>query len=261
MAGDPIKHVEAWLERQGYPLEYRVARLLRAEGSLEVEQGRYWVDVDPIAGRKARELDVVGTLRGSKAMVHLVIECKHIPEPWVIFEHENAQTGPFDQTVDRLMANKAARDVLRGWYRSSRAPWHLRPSAAFKVVDARAPRAKGAPKPSDETAAFDASMALSRGAWAIHQSTPPGLAVVTLLALVVEGDLVTLSYDSTGKRKLARTEFEWVTWSAAVLQGPGDYIRPEPITIDVLLTAMLDNYVDKAARSARDIFRTLEAKL
>jgi len=63
--GDPIEYVKGWLTRQGYHLEYEVARRIHAESDLEVEQGRYWRDTEPLSGRrKGRELDVVAAHRG-----------------------------------------------------------------------------------------------------------------------------------------------------------------------------------------------------
>lgn len=260
MTDTPVKKVERWLETQGYPLEYTVARLLRAEGSMVVEQGRHWTDTDPLTGaKKARELDVVASLRGDKCIVNLVIECKHIPEPWVIFEHEDGRVSTPDlgATVEHVMAGKPARTALKAHFARSRPPWHLRPSAAFKIVDTRPPRKPQAP---DETAAFVASMALTRGAWAVHQATPKELNAITMPALVVEGDLVTLSYDSRGRRKLQKTAFERVTWAGSVLEGANHYIRPDPVMIDVLTTEALDGWVDDATRSIREMFAVVESR-
>ena len=263
MANDSQKHVETWLGKQGYPLEYRVARLLRAESAgrpdgLKVEQGRHWQDVDPRTGRRTgRELDVVATLAGDNAVVRVVVECKHLVDPWVIFEHEDgALATSWDETIELWMASPPIRQIFGVWY--SGGPLEiLKPPSGFKILDTRFDQ-KAEP---EKTSAFDAAMQLARGAWALHQSTPRGKSALTLPVLVLEGDLFTVSYDSHGKERIDQVTQRRVTWSAAVLEGPKDSIRTWPIIITVVTASALEGFVNELGPAVREMHGVLEAKL
>ncbi len=74
----------AWLERQGYPLEMKVASQLRAKTKFQVRQGWYYTDPE---SEQSREIDVVATASEDYgyATVHFAIECKATSKPWVLF--------------------------------------------------------------------------------------------------------------------------------------------------------------------------------
>jgi hypothetical protein len=90
--------VQAWLKRQGYPLELRVAAAFQRAG-FHVQQGSYFEDpetMDPGSGQPVvRELDVRAwtefTLRYpdsprlESVIVEFAIQCKAAPAPWVAF--------------------------------------------------------------------------------------------------------------------------------------------------------------------------------
>jgi hypothetical protein len=68
--------VRSWLTAQGYPLEMRVAEIIR-ESNAGWDHGRVYQD--PITG-KYREIDLMGYFDfwgEFKLGVHLVFECKH----------------------------------------------------------------------------------------------------------------------------------------------------------------------------------------
>lgn len=251
---DPEDYVKRQMARHGYPVEYEVARRFRTDPLLVVEQGRYWHDVDPKTGeRKARELDVVATLTGDTTIVRFVVECKYLPEPWVIFEHEGAITpGGTEAAIDRLMAGNRAKGQLRTWTGSY--PWHLRPSAAFKVIDSR----EQSRKPEEH--AFEVLRSLTRGAWSLHQNdTPATHNAITLPVLVVDGELVTLSYGPDAEPITAATDFARVTFAGAVLPK-GETDREEPATIDIVTVRELGAWFSRAMGSANAIFMEIERR-
>lgn len=254
--GDPEKYVGNWLDRHGYRVEYEVARRLQSHGGLEVEQGRYWRDTDPRTGeRKGRELDVVARRVGERTIVQLVVECKYLARPWVVFEREGARTSNFAATVEMLMAGAPARRFLAAHYGDSSPPWHLKGSAAFNIVETRD---KGERRPAET--AFDVVSGLIRGAWAIHQATPKAKNALTLPALVVDGDLILVSYDAAGERVIRSSDFERLTWAGAVLPGASGYEREQPVTVDVLTVRGLDSWVPESIAGIHEIFMALEAK-
>lgn len=76
--------VRKWLDTQGYPLEMRVAEVMR---DLEIGWDHGRVYNDPVT-KKVREIDLIGYLdyRDPKFNIHPVFECKHSQgRPWVMF--------------------------------------------------------------------------------------------------------------------------------------------------------------------------------
>lgn len=88
-----VHRVRRSLEKSGYPLEMRVARLAHGHRPTYVHQSRYYVD--PTTG-KIRETDVLvcwtSVFRNpannvmETTAVYLVVECKSKPAPWVVFD-------------------------------------------------------------------------------------------------------------------------------------------------------------------------------
>ncbi|MEP7318171.1 MAG: hypothetical protein ABI921_05510 [Panacibacter sp.] len=75
-----------WLEKQGYPLEMRVAKELTNFG-FESYQSHYYTDPET---EKQREIDVIGNCRSSNGTnivnFQLIIECKNNQDkPWIAF--------------------------------------------------------------------------------------------------------------------------------------------------------------------------------
>jgi hypothetical protein len=96
-----IEWVRSELEKSGYPLEMRVAAMMREQGALDARHSRPYVD--PTTGL-VREADVVGLWVGPPRIwvyVYLVAECKSAPKPWVVFDDGN---GPTDDADRRLEA-------------------------------------------------------------------------------------------------------------------------------------------------------------
>jgi hypothetical protein len=81
-----------WLNSQGYPLEMRVASMLRNSGFRVQHSARY---TDPETS-KSREIDVIATPIADPygiVDIHFVIECKATSKPWIIFSAEYAREG------------------------------------------------------------------------------------------------------------------------------------------------------------------------
>src|SRR5436309_14473721 len=83
------QRVRSWLKAQGYPLEMRVAEILRASGA-GWDHGRVYHD--QVTG-KPREIAVVGYFdlwEKPEFSIHLVFECKHTRDkPWILFSTAN----------------------------------------------------------------------------------------------------------------------------------------------------------------------------
>jgi hypothetical protein len=89
-----------WVQKQGYPLEMKVAHVLRSCQDTFVEQAAYYVDSKT---GELREADVVAAWTGKVSFksgasknlyVYAVIECKSAGVPWIVFtEPANGELG------------------------------------------------------------------------------------------------------------------------------------------------------------------------
>lgn len=81
--------IQEWLSKQGYPLEMRIASLIRKKTEFAVRQG--WHYQDPESG-KSREIDIVFTKEEPRgiAEINYVIECKGTNKPWILFTSDDA---------------------------------------------------------------------------------------------------------------------------------------------------------------------------
>jgi hypothetical protein len=84
--------INDWLEKEGYPLEMRVAYSIRKHSNLSVGQGWFYEDAE--SGR-SREIDVICTASDpmQTAEINFVFECKATKKPWVLFSSETAASG------------------------------------------------------------------------------------------------------------------------------------------------------------------------
>lgn len=81
-----------WLNKQGYPLEMRVASTIRNQTNLDLRHS--WHYKDPETGR-SREIDIVCTATDQLGMaeINFVIECKGTKKPWILFTSEEATSS------------------------------------------------------------------------------------------------------------------------------------------------------------------------
>jgi hypothetical protein len=104
--------LRSWLKTQGYPLEMKVAELLR-KSEIPWSHGRVYSD--PTTG-KSREIDLMGYIdfwHDYEFAVHLTFECKHTRDkPWVIFTTDSP-TLTRAGYVDAMPATPEGKDDLR----------------------------------------------------------------------------------------------------------------------------------------------------
>jgi hypothetical protein len=90
-----IEKVKSWLDKQGYPLEFRTASAFSAAG-IPAEQGFYVRETNASA---AREVDVVAGIRrnlgGVSCHIDILVECKWSGDkPWVVFTNPRTIMAP-----------------------------------------------------------------------------------------------------------------------------------------------------------------------
>ena len=106
--------LKAWLDKQGFPLELRVAKTLQMKG-FSVVQSSYYNDFEE---NKPRETDVVGRLYGhfeshddtylNELETYAVFECKSSAKPWVCFR--GAPISHWD--ADLFLTNRSGKKLI-----------------------------------------------------------------------------------------------------------------------------------------------------
>ena len=128
------KKVKTWVETQGYPLEMRVAEILR---KADVNADPYRVYEDTTTG-KTREIDIVGYFDNPTISVHLVVECKHARDkPWLLFCTTHRALTP-KAYVESVPCTPKARAALKRVSKSSRVQhmklFEVMPLVGFRLV-------------------------------------------------------------------------------------------------------------------------------
>lgn len=213
------ERVLAWLRGEGYPLEFRTARVLRDCG-FHVQQGRHFRSRDDTP----REIDVVADLNleeaGTLLRVSHFIECKWSRDhPWVVFSSSHSRMTP-SACVAQTLGNDLASAIL--WCLAGDTPLHSMSVFA-------APRRPGFggrqafTKGKDQVysamqAIVDATQAEVSRSTLVQDGLDGELeyAQVGLPTIVVDGDLFEAFWDeSTQEMTVERREHVRVHWQGA----------------------------------------------
>ena len=111
MSKNPLdQKVRAWLEKQGYPLEMRVAGALQQE-NLATRQSWYYEDPE---NRTPREIDIIASRFDDIGLgeVQFAIECKHSSHPWILFTSDYTAAN-FNRVTSFCILSENARMNLR----------------------------------------------------------------------------------------------------------------------------------------------------
>jgi len=237
--------VRTWLRRQGYPLEYEAARVLRGAG-FETIQGWSYRDEDEAGMVRAREIDVLATLTGREPLYpqdegvssrfSAAVECKHMTAPWLVLT--TAHAPAWKPVVSDWM------DVLvRQAKLSAVAAFPLPSEVGFSVKTA-----------GDKDVAHTSLMQATNAASAACVQRPPGSPPQWALPLVVvRGDLFTLGYDRRGRESLMEAPWCRLVWHGA------DAIS-FPTVVDVVTQPYLRAYARQLKKTAADVLRAIDAQ-
>lgn len=236
--------VRTWLRRQGYPLEYEAARVLRGAG-FETIQGWSYRDEDEVGMVRAREIDVLATLTGREPLYpqddgvgsrfSVAVECKHMTAPWLVLT--TAHPPAWEPVVSDWMELLVRQAKL-----SAGAAFPLPSEVGFSVKTA-----------GDKDMAHASLMQATNAASAACVQRPPGSPPLWALPLVVvRGDLFTLGYDRRGRESLIE-----VPWCRLVWHG-ADAIS-FPTVVDVVTRPYLRTYARQLKKTAADVLRAIDA--
>jgi hypothetical protein len=222
--------VREWLAKQGYPLEYEAARVLRGAG-FRTLQGWSYRDVDEAGLVQAREIDVYATLRGrvggtydedeaDAAVFTVTVEAKQSTAPWVVLTNEH----PPEWTP-----------IVSPWMEQILREAKVEPGAVFPLPERVGFWVKTADRSNDP--AYEALMqATNAAAASVYRSSfqsPPEWA---LPVVVMRDALFTLGYTKRGAEVL-----EPVPWCRLVWHGAASFSKPT--VVDVVTRSHWRTYV------------------
>lgn len=251
--------VRTWLQRSGYPLEFRVAAAFR-EAGFAVYQGIHYQSEDPDA-TGARDVDVLA-VRQELVQQHLmtqcsvvfVIECKSSPAPWILFR-SRIEGGKWEATEALRMNAVSELDVF-GALELEQDPWALRipASAAFRVAavagkasagvrDGSGPDS-GRDRGSQRDHAFDAVRQVVSAADGVLRENPKHLPTIAIPVIVVSARLYAVKFGG-GTEEIIEVPWERMLWR-------GDRTAT-PRTVDVVSENGLPAYTREASAGAAEL--------
>jgi hypothetical protein len=244
-----------WLEKEGYPLEMRVASRLRENTKLTVRQGWHYTDPD---STQSREIDVVATADEvyGFAGVHFVIECKASTAPWVLFTSEHTMEnfnrltafgissregkGPLaDALMKSLRAESTPRVQALPWF------WHKEP-VGYSLV-----QALGGNSETPYAAAIGAvKAALYCHASSPEHNTPPRF-MMTFPVVVTSAPLFQCHLGVDGKPELSEIERGFWFFQQRVGSAP-------PVKVAIISEAGLGLYIDECNRVSETVMEIFQ---
>lgn len=244
-------HVNDWLAKQGFPLEFRTARALNAQG-LRSFQGRYIRDPRT---QQPREVDVLASLHLDATdvlcRITVVVECKWSREhPWILFIGDESASR--EERVLQTTASAFGDGVL----------WHLTTDKTFQqYTERRRParvafsgrKAHGEKREKDQF--YDAVQGVVGAAVAIAtaEDPPPGhvvtdspmIAHIVYPLVVVDAPLFHAFLDGDDL-KTEQIQQGTVLWR-------GHEKRQVPVPVDIVTAAALDTYVKSLSVHCREV--------
>lgn len=230
--------LRGWIESQGFPLEMRVAEVLRSIGA-GWDHGRVYND--PETG-KVREVDIVGYFDNRPYSTHAIFECKHSDgKPWVAFATGGSQLLPKGQLLSipatsrmRKALEARADQVMALGLRSL----PIGRDIAFRLAKAWTPQ---------QDTAFHAIAGLSAAANSIADHIGQwNHAVLYVPVVVVDTPLFICTPQSESNFQLLRVERAVVSHTPQ----PGDHVPIAVVTIEGLRSFATTMKVDAARLSA-----------
>ena len=217
--GDLLAKVRDWIEKQGYPLEMRAAKVFLDAGFSVIQSESY---PDPETG-KPREIDLSSLMfdvrQTYSTVLSFAVECKSTKaKPWIVLCSTGEDSSIFSMAYHA--ASKPGRSVLWSLTWNSAAPalsiFQLSKRKGYGITAAFKERQM------DQDAAFAACHSCTNAAAALVRSRE-GFAVpgypschVVLPLVVVDGPLFECYLDHSGEIAIAPVEESTLLWRNVV---------------------------------------------
>jgi hypothetical protein len=246
----PDAKVRAWLRREGYPLEYEAARILRGAGFRTI-QGWSYRGEDERGTAKPREVDVLASWEGGgpdddeptrriRSRFFIAVETKYQTAPWVVLTTSHPPEW-------KPLATQMMWSFMGQLGISPQEAFPLGPEVGFslKVVKER---------PKDPDAAFEALMQATNAATAVLDPGPTRgpQAEWALPVVVVRGGLFALGYTDEGVERLYE-----VPWCRMVWHGAARF--DSPTVVDVVTIGFWPTHVRDLKEAAGRIVSRVDA--
>lgn len=255
---DLIQKVEGWLQREGYPLEFATAAAFERHG-FWVWSGEF---VEDPQTAKLREVDVSASstirtdVNNGFLRLTYVAECKWTADkPWVIFHHEMpyAPSARIAQTISDHLGHTSL------WMVAGDERLHgLDTFATPLMVGTGGRRAFTSGDSGDQVysalrSVISASVGMveSGNKRTRPPSALPDAANLFLPLIVIDGPLMTASYDTDGNR-VSVTE---VDHTRVFMRG--SEVWPHRCFVDVVRIEALDDFISRRAQEIPQIFEVL----
>lgn len=240
MGEDREAKVLRWLQSEGYPLEMKVARILRGAG-FEVVQSEYYEDP---SDNTPREIDVRAWkefLVGADLLrLTLCVECKvEKRRPWVVFTSDRASPGPWFH-VFYSPASRFGREFLTRIAPQVPTLSFFAP-ADFRLVGHAITAGSYCPREKNETGkdtAYHSVVSTSRAAHSIAAQGDGGsssLAEIVLPVVVVDGGLFRAHMDENFELQVQSVQQSTIVLRRPIADLPMTVIRV--IQVDALAEA------------------------
>ncbi|GEM44821.1 hypothetical protein [Deinococcus cellulosilyticus] len=229
--------VNTWINSQGYPLEFKTARILKKCG-LATQQGIHISD-----NGNAREIDVIANkvlLEEFSVCFEYIIECKNISEkPWIIFDSEDyvfSESYHFRYISANILAARALRNCLET-YDFKRSRLFTFPTG-FGITSMTN---SGKDNSYNSVQSVCGNTLLRKELFdrIRNEKSYPIVSTISVPLIVVEGNLFRATYDDTLDTMIA-TEV-----NTAKLLWNGSNKTDNPIIVDVVNVRFLENYINE----------------
>ena len=245
--------VEEWLQRNGYPLEFRTASIVRKAG-YRATQGAYVA-----TGEAMREIDVyfeTHTARDTDLHIGHVIECKWSKgKPWVLFCSKTSTISMMPR-IAQLIASESGQAAL--WAaRLDERLWNLslfedQDMPAFSVTLATLGDSKtNVSCYQTVQSIIGNTVARSRDFARPNLQAKPGIPFIGFPVIVIETELFKAWVDDdTGEMQLEQVEMGQLYW-----RGSDDW--PHPVIVDIVTIGHLETYLKRRQTDLRVLWEVV----
>lgn len=246
---DLEKKVKAWLESQGYPLEFYVAQLFRQAGYQTI-QSEYYEDTEI---NEQREIDVVAHMDSSSntekyiVRIEFVIECKSsLDKPWILFTGGSSIASPAQ--VSQRAASDLGEDLLMELCQSKKVQeldiFKLDRRPAFSMTQAFT---------TGKDITYSAASAVSKATWSIiketdrHSDFTIPIYLIAFPIIVIEGKLLEASLNADNVLTVKQIESGTMLWRKQFVANPHTIIK-------IIEKKSLINYITNIKKSCEVFF-------
>lgn len=243
---DVLKKVHAWLEKNGYPLEYQTQHAFDVAGMGSV-QGYHVTDRKTGA---VREIDLIAAMQrtlpnGDLVQCTHVIECKQNGKPWVAFTRPIGASARFciERTLGNLRGDQATAALADDKDLQALDLFRMRDSTAFGGAEAKLSEGGSQEATGKDGCYAKLQSVVSNAASLAQEFYDEDHATLIFPVIVLGGALYLASYDMNAK-SMAVAEADEVRfqWRGAEALSAGH------ATIDVVTAKHLPKWLERRTR-------------